>query len=112
MNCAAPPVTCGVASLVPEKVCNLPLNQVEMMQSPGAAMSTSAPKFEKTRNVSSGWFEHDCGPKCPGCPSVSAIPETVMTWSKAAGTRVLALVPSLPAATTTGTPASTTLQIA
>src|SRR5215213_9589535 len=81
------------------------------MFTPGAAMSTSAPKLLKLARESSG-PSFVASPAPPGRPSESAKAETVITSSKAAGRKVAASLLLLPAATTTVTPAATTRQTA
>ena len=55
------------------------------MQTPGAAMSMSWPKFEKNAIVSSIALKQSGsgGAPPPGCPLLSAMAETVMTSSYA-----------------------------
>src|SRR5215217_3714345 len=90
-----------------------PPGTVERTQVPGAAMSTSAPKFEYPAKASSvPPLEQVAAAPPPGLPSKSEKAETVIASAYVAGTVDAASTPLLPAATTTGTPAPTTLQMA
>src|SRR5262245_33944622 len=77
--------------------------QVDRMFTPGAAMSTSGPKFEKPGKVSSAPYLVT-GPSPPGLPSESIIADTVSASLYAAGTVPPASSPTpefgVPAATT------------
>jgi hypothetical protein len=87
----------------------VPLLAVDVMQVPGAAISTAVPQFENPAVVSSGCtcWQVVWPPWPPGSPSESARADTVMTSGWAAGWNVEASTRLLPAATTYTTPAST-----
>src|SRR5262249_30903998 len=93
--------------LVPSSVAYPPFRYVEVMPTPGAARSTTAPKLLNDASVSSLPYKRLTGPFPPGWPSVSTIAETVITSSNEAGTVPAASTPELPAATTYVTPAAT-----
>ena len=78
---AAAPATCGEAMEVPLILLYPPSFQVDRMQTPGAMMSTSAPKLLKSANVSStSTWQVGLAPP-PGSPLKSARAETVITSS-------------------------------
>src|SRR3989344_5199987 len=82
------------------------------MLTPGAPISTGAPQLLNEAKVSSAPYPV-AAPPPPCVPFESASAETVMTASSyAAGTKLAALTPLLPAATTSVTPASRTRQMA
>src|ERR687898_1951050 len=86
-----------------------PLGTVERTLTPGAAISTSAPKLLNDASDSSG-PRGVSGPRPPGRPSESARAETVITSGYVAGVVFAASTALFMAATTTGTPAATVRQ--
>ncbi len=77
-----------------------PSFQLDLMPRPGAMMSTSAPKLEKSAMMSSWSRRHVAFAPPRAAPLKSANAETVMTSSYAAGMNVLASFLLFPAATT------------
>src|SRR5438093_6106578 len=117
MQRAADPATCGEAMLVPLRVLYPPPGQVEMMQTPGAAMvwlwsSALTAKLLKSAALSSTSTRQVGAAPPPGRPSKSATAVTVSTSGNVAGTKVLKSAAALPAATTKVTPAAVARQIA